>query len=321
VSFDYLEPARLWLLLGVIAFAVLYVVLQRRRSKYAVRFTNLALLEAVAPQRPGWRRHATAAAFLVALTALVVAFARPTHDEKVPRERATVIVAIDVSLSMEATDVDPSRLQAVKVAAAAFVDQLPPKINVGLVSFAANSRIDVAPTTDRTKVKRAIDRLQVDEGTAIGEAIFNSLSAIQQQASADDSTSADVPARIVLMSDGKTTQGRANGLAVVAAQQAKVPVSTIAFGTDHGEIVVPQEPFPVPVPVDKEALQEIADQTGGSFFAAASEEELQQVYADIGSSIGFDLEPREVSSWFVGIALLALIGTAAMSLAWFNRLP
>jgi Ca-activated chloride channel family protein len=250
-----------------------------------------------------------------------VAFARPTHDEKVPRERATVIVAIDVSLSMEATDVDPSRLQAVKVAAAAFVDQLPPKINVGLVSFAANSRIDVAPTTDRTKVKRAIDRLQVDEGTAIGEAIFNSLSAIQQQASADDSTSADVPARIVLMSDGKTTQGRANGLAVVAAQQAKVPVSTIAFGTDHGEIVVPQEPFPVPVPVDKEALQEIADQTGGSFFAAASEEELQQVYADIGSSIGFDLEPREVSSWFVGIALLALIGTAAMSLAWFNRLP
>jgi Ca-activated chloride channel family protein len=321
VTFDYLAPARLWLLLGVVVFAVLYVVLQRRRGKYAVRFTNLALLEAVAPQRPGWRRHATAAAFLVALTALVVAFARPTHDEKVPRERATVIVAIDVSLSMEATDVDPSRLAAVKVAAAAFVDQLPSKINVGLVSFDANSRIDVTPTTDRTKVKRAIDRLQVDEGTAIGEAIFNSLTAIEQQALADDSTSEDVPARIVLMSDGKTTQGRANALAVVAAQQANVPVSTIAFGTDHGEIVVPQEPFPVPVPVDKEALQEIADQTGGSFFAAASEEELQQVYADIGSSIGFDLEPREISSWFVGVALLALITTAAMSLAWFNRLP
>ena len=315
------EPVRLWLLLGVAAFAAVYVVLQRRRSKYAVRFTNLALLEAVAPQRPGWRRHATAASFLVALAALVVAFARPAHDEKVPRERATVIVAIDVSLSMQATDVEPTRLAAVKAAAKGFVDQLPPKINVGLVSFAATSQVDVSPTTDRTRIKRAIDLLELNEGTAIGEAIFNSLSAIDQQALADDSAQRQVPARIVLMSDGKTTQGRANALAIAAAQKAKVPVSTIAFGTDHGQIVVPQEPVPVPVPVDKASLQEIADLTGGSFFAAASETELQKVYANIGSSIGFELEPREISSWFVGIALLALIATGGMSLAWFNRLP
>jgi Ca-activated chloride channel family protein len=309
------------LLLAVAACAVIYVVLQRRRQKYAVRFTNIALLEAVAPKRPGWRRHATAAAFLLALTTLVVAFARPTHDEKVPRERATVIVAIDVSLSMKATDVEPSRLEAVKVAAKAFVDQLPPKINIGLVSFAASSRVDVSPTTDHAKVKRAIDVLQLQEGTAIGEAIFSSLSAIAQQSAAEDSPTQQIPARVVLMSDGKTTQGRPNSLAVDAAKAAKVPVSTIAFGTDHGEIEVPQEPLPVPVPVDKQALQDIADQTGGSFFAAATASELQRVYADIGSSIGFDLEPREISSWFVGIALLALIATAAMSLAWFNRLP
>lgn len=318
---SYLEPVRLWLLLAVVAFAVLYVVLQRRRRQYAIRFTNLTLLEAVAPRRPGWRRHATAAAFLVALTALVVAFARPTHDEKVPRERATVVVAIDVSLSMQATDVEPSRLDAVKTAAKAFVDQLPPTINIGLVSFAASSRVDVSPTTDRAKIKRAIDLLDLQEGTAIGEAIFSSLSAIAQQGVADDSAREQIPARIVLMSDGKTTQGRPNALAIDAARKAKVPVSTIAFGTDHGEIVVPQEPLPVPVPVDKAALQDIADQTGGSFFAAASAPELEKVYADIGSSIGFDLEPREISSWFVGIALLALITTAAMSLAWFNRLP
>ncbi|MEY2423634.1 MAG: Ca-activated chloride channel [Acidimicrobiaceae bacterium] len=318
---NYLDPVRLWLLVGAGALAVAYVVLQRRRRQYAVRFTNIALLEAVAPKRPGWRRHATAAAFLVAITALVVGFARPTHDEKVPRERATVIVAIDTSLSMQADDVEPNRFVAAKAAAKAFVDQLPPKINVGLVSFDGNARLDVPPTTDRTKVKRAIDRLQLNEGTAIGEAIFTALDAIRQQSVADDSATDVVPARIVLMSDGKTTVGRANDDGVAAAQKAKVPVSTIAFGTDHGEINVPQEPFPVPVPVDRGALQDVADQTGGSFFSATSAAELQKVYADIGSSIGFDVEQREITSWFVGAALLALMATAAMSLAWFNRLP
>jgi Ca-activated chloride channel family protein len=318
---NYLEPVRLWLLAGAGALAVAYVVLQRRRRQYAVRFTNIALLEAVAPKRPGWRRHATAAVFLVALTALVVAFARPTHDEKVPRERATVVVAIDTSLSMIATDVSPSRIEAVKTAAKAFVDQLPKKINVALVSFDGNARLDVSPTTDRAKVKTAVDRLQPREGTAIGEAIFTALDAIRQQAVADDSAVNTVPARIVLMSDGKTTVGRPNELAVAAAQKAKVPVSTIAFGTDHGEITVPQEPFPVPVPVDRSALRDIATATGGSFFSATSASELQKVYANIGSSIGFDVRQAEITSWFVGAALLALMATAGMSLAWFNRLP
>jgi Ca-activated chloride channel family protein len=317
----YLDPVRLWLLAGAAGLAVAYVVLQRRRKQYAVRFTNIALLEAVAPKRPGWRRHATAFAFLIAITALVVAFARPTHDEKVPRERATVIVAIDTSLSMMADDVAPSRIEAAKAAAKSFVDQLPAKINVGLVSFDGNARLDVSPTTDRAKVKKAIDRLQLNEGTAIGEALFTALEAIRQQALADDSATNVVPARIVLMSDGKTTVGRANDEGVAAALKAKVPVSTIAFGTDHGEITVPQEPFPVPVPVDRGALQDVADQTGGSFFSATTASELQKVYANIGSSIGFDVEQREITSWFVGMALLALMATAGMSLAWFNRLP
>lgn len=315
------EPVRLWLLLGVAAFAAVYVVLQRRRSKYAVRFTNLALLEAVAPQRPGWRRHATAASFLVALAALVVAFARPAHDEKVPRERATVIVAIDVSLSMQATDVEPTRLAAVKAAAKGFVDQLPPKINVGLVSFAATSQVDVSPTTDRTRIKRAIDLLELNEGTAIGEAIFNSLSAIDQQALADDSAQRQVPARIVLMSDGKTTQGRANALAIAAAQKAKVPVSTIAFGTPYGEVTVPESPVPVNVAVNGEALKQIADDTGGHYYAAATEAQLAQVYQDIGSSIGYDTKQLEITEWFIGFALIALLAAAAMSLIWFSRLP
>lgn len=127
------DPIRLWFLVAVVALAAMYVVLQRRRQQYAVRFTNVALLDQVAPKKPGWRRHAAAGAFLVAIALMVVAFARPTHDEKIPRERATVIVAIDVSLSMEADDVKPTRLKAVQSAAKAFVDQLPPKINVGIV--------------------------------------------------------------------------------------------------------------------------------------------------------------------------------------------
>jgi Ca-activated chloride channel family protein len=320
LAISYGDPIRLWFLLGVIALAAIYVVLQWRRQQYAVRFTNMALLDAVAPKRPGWRRHAAAFAFLLAIATLVIAFAKPTHDEKVPRERATVVVAIDTSLSMEANDITPTRIDAVKAAATSFVNQLPPKINLGVVSFDGNARLIVAPTTDRSKARTAISKLELNEGTAIGEAIFTSLDAIKQTVTVDDSGQ-KIPARIVLMSDGKTTVGRSNDDAIAAAQKAGVPISTIAFGTDHGEITVPESPDPIPVPVDKEALQAIADQTHGSFFTAASAKELQQVYTDIGSSIGFDLEPREITTWFVGGALVFLLATAAMSLAWFSRLP
>ncbi len=317
---SYDEPIRLWFLLGVVALAAIYVVLQWRRQQYAVRFTNMALLDAVAPKRPGWRRHAAAFAFLLAIGTLVIAFAKPTHDEKIPRERATVIVAIDTSLSMQADDITPTRIQAVKTAATSFVNQLPPKINLGVVAFDGDARLLVAPTTDRSKARTAINGLQLNEGTAIGEAVFTSLDAIKQTVTVDDSGQ-KIPARIVLMSDGKTTVGRSNDAATAAAKKAGVPISTIAFGTDHGEITVPESPDPIPVPVDKQALQDIAQQTDGTFFTAASASQLQKVYSDIGSSIGFDVEQREITSWFVGAALVFLLGTAAMSLAWFSRLP
>src|SRR5947207_2209274 len=199
---SYAEPIRLWFLLGVIALAAIYIVLQWRRQQYAVRFTNMALLDAVAPKRPGWRRHAAAIAFLIAIATLVIAFAKPTHDEKIPRERATVIVAIDTSLSMEANDITPTRIDAVKSAATSFVNQLPAKINLGVVSFDGNARLIVAPTTDRAKARTAISKLGLNEGTAIGEAIFTSLDAIKQTVTVDDSGQ-KIPARIVLMSDGK----------------------------------------------------------------------------------------------------------------------
>lgn len=314
----FLEPLRLWLLLGAGALLVLYVLAQLRRRTYTVRFTNMALLDQVAPNRPGWRRHLPAAAFLLAMVALIMGFAVPARDSKVPKERATIMLALDTSLSMQATDVAPTRIQAAQSAAKSFVDELPARINVGLVTFNGNASLAVSPTTDRQAVKTAIDNAQLGERTAIGEAIFSSLDALKQ-VPAQDGTK--VPARIVLMTDGTTTDGRSNDQAVTAAKQANVPVTTIAFGTDHGTITIPQEPLPIPVPVDKEALKSISADTGGRNYAAASEAQLKQVYDNIGSSVGYVTEQRQITVWFIAAALALLLLTGALSLIWFQRLP
>lgn len=322
LALTYLAPQRFWLLLGVAALAVAYVVLQTRRRAYAVRFTNLDLLQSVAPRSPGWRRHIPAIAMLMAISTLVVSVARPAREERVPRERATVIMAIDTSLSMMAEDVEPDRLTAAQAAAKQFLTILPPKINVGLVAFNGTGTILVPPTTDRAQVRTAIDRLELDERTAIGEAIFTSLQAIQQAPPAEgDEDNEEVPARIVLMSDGKTTVGRPDSVGAQAAREAGVPVNTIAFGTDHGVIVIPEEPAPVPVDVDHEALEAIADATDGKAFRAATEGELREVYRNIGSSIGYEIVFNEVSRWFVGLAMVLMFLGSTLSLLWFSRLP
>ncbi len=317
---SFLDPVRLWLLVAVLALVVAYVVMQRRRRSYAVRFTNLALLDKVAPQRPDWRRHVAAVGFALALTALVTGFARPTHVSKVPRERATVMIAIDTSLSMAATDVTPSRIGAVQRAAESFIAKLPATLNVGLVTFHGNAVLAVPPTTDRNQIRTAIGRLTLGEGTAIGEAIFTALDALAGINASTPAGEALVPARIVLMSDGKTTVGRPNNDAVRASLTAEVPVSTIAFGTDAGTIMVPQEPGPIPVPVDRAALEDIAKATNGSFFSATTEGQLSKVYADIGSSVGYTDKDTELTSWFLGAAFVALVGAAAASLTWSARL-
>jgi Ca-activated chloride channel family protein len=219
---------------------------------------------------------------------------------------------------MEAQDVAPNRIEAAKAAAASFVDLLPPKINVGLVLFNGNASIKVAPTTDRAQLKRGIADAQLGERTAIGEAIFSSLDAIESVPSDDQGT--PPPARIVLMSDGGTTAGRSNAIAADAAIDAQVPVSTIAFGSDSGTIELPSGEV-VPVPADKPALADIADATGGKTYEAATEAELRDVYDNIGSSIGYTVEERDVSAWFIGGALVLLLATAGLSLAWFSRLP
>lgn len=316
---SFVDPLRLVLLAVVAAAIIAYVVLQARRSTYSLRFTNVDLLASVAPRRPGWRRHLPAALFVVAVAALVVAWAGPTAPTTVPVERATVMLAIDVSLSMQAQDVEPDRLRAAQAAAVDFLAVVPPELNVGLVTFSGVATIAVPPTTDRDLVAEAVQRLQLAERTAIGEAIFASLDAINLVPT--EPGAEQVPAAIVLMSDGATTAGRADDLAVAAAVEQGVPVTTIAFGTDEGAITIPGDPIPIPVPVDRTALEVIAADTGGAFFSAVTAQQLEEVYVDIGSSIGFTTAQQDISSWFIGAALLALIATGAMSLAWFSRLP
>ncbi|HEX6500741.1 MAG TPA: VWA domain-containing protein [Micromonosporaceae bacterium] len=313
----FLQPAWLLALLPVLALAGVYVWRQLRRRAYAVRFTNVALLRSLAPKGLGWRRHVPAAAFLVSLLILGTAMARPSVDTKQPLERATVMLAIDVSLSMQADDVQPTRLAAAQQAAKEFVQQLPPTFNVGLVSFAKAANVLVSPTKDRAEIAQAIDGLQLAEATATGEAVFTCLQAIQSVPA--DGAAGPPPARIVLLSDGFRTFGRSIEEASAAAAAANVPVSTIAFGTDQGTVTISGQQQRVPV--DRQALQKLAESTRGHFYEAASLSELKQVYQDMGSSIGYRTKPREVTQWYVGIALLLALAAGGLSLVWTSRLP
>jgi Ca-activated chloride channel homolog len=310
----------IWLLglVVVAALVALYVVLQFRRKQYAARFTNVALLGTLVPRRPGWKRHLAFGVVALALGVLIVSLATPSTEVRVPRERATVVMAVDVSMSMEATDIEPTRFEAMQVAAKEFVDVLPEEINLGLVAFSGTATTLVTPTTDRGQVRAAIDNLELAEATAIGEAVFASLQAIANFQSALGETEEQVPARIVLLSDGSNTVGRSTSQAVDSALDAGVPVSTIAFGTDYGSVEI--EGDSVPVPVDRAALEDIAEETGGSYSEAASASELEEVYSDLGSQIGYTTEPQDVSYWFVrGGVLLALLG-CVMSLLFTDRL-
>ena len=312
------SPVWLLGLLVVAALVAFYVLLQLRRKAYAARFTNVALLGSLVPKRPGWRRHLAFGLVALALATLVVSLAVPSAKVKVPRERATVIMALDVSLSMKATDIEPTRFRAMQAAAKQFVGVLPSRINLGLVSFAGSANTLVTPTTDRSQVRGAIDNLQLAESTAIGEAVFTSLTDIQNFQTSLGKDKKAPPARIVLLSDGYNTVGRADTQAIDAARAANVPVSTIAFGTDFGTLSLDGET--VPVPVDRSTLRKIADQTGGSYSEAASAAQLQKVYEHLGSQIGYTTQPKDISPWFVRTGvLLALLG-AVMSLVWTNRL-
>ena len=312
----FLAPERFALLVVPVVVAALYLLRQRRRRAYVVRFTDPDLIETVAPRRPGVRRHIVAAVYLVASAILVVAAARPALATEVPNE-PTVVLAFDTSLSMEATDVSPSRLVAARQAAHRFIEVVPAGVRVGLVAFDQTARVVIPPTTSKTVLDRAVDRLSLGEGTAIGEAIYASLDVLESDATKDhDDTGAG---SIVLMSDGDTTMGRPDADAAREAERRGVKVSTVAFGTDHGSVTV--DFLPVPVPVDREALRRIAETTGGKALEADSAEEIVSVFEDLGHGVGTRTEPREITD---GLALAALVTAtlaAAGSLAWFARIP
>lgn len=307
----------LWLLVVVAAIAVAYVAVQSQRSRYTVRFTNLELLDKVAPARPGWRRHVPATAFVLALVALVFAIAGPWRTSHVARNRASIVLAIDTSLSMEATDVTPTRLTAAKKAADNFLGVVPKNVNVGLVDFHGSAIVRQEPTLDRAAVRQQIAQLQLGEATAIGSGIEASLGAL---ANVKPAKKGDAPpAYIVLMSDGETTTGTPNDVAAQDARNRHIPVDTIAFGTQGATLEI--EGQTADVSVNRPALAAIASETGGKAFTAESATEIRNVYQNIGKSIGFRKVPRDITPWFIGAGFVLLLAGAGLSLAWFNRLP
>ncbi|MEI6624484.1 MAG: VWA domain-containing protein [Actinomycetes bacterium] len=321
---SFLEPFFLLALLAVAAVAGCYVVLQRRSRHYAVRFTNIELLASVAPKRPGWRRHVPAAVVGVALVLLVLGLAQPVHDTQVADESKIVMLAIDVSKSMEATDVAPTRLQAEQKAAQEFVQALPADYEVGLVTFSDTATVVVSPTTNHQQVASAISTLQPEASTATGDAIVASLRAIAAAKEAagvqtqDSGQAAAKSAAVILLSDGDRKVGVSLETATAAAAKAGVPVSTITFGTDSGTVVAADGTV-IPVPPDPQAMAAVAKATGGQAYDAASAAELKDVYSQIQGDVGYKTEQSDLWPWFLGIALLLLLAACLAAMFWSAR--
>jgi Ca-activated chloride channel family protein len=320
---SFAAPQRLWLLVLAAGCLVAYLAVQRRRRQDAARFASPALLPLLMPRRPGWWRHLIAAVFAAGLILATVGAAQPTVPGTEEREQATVIIAIDASDSMGATDVKPDRITAAVTAARSFIGDLPSTFHVGLVTANSSPAVLVAPTTDHQAVQNALDTLELSPGTALGEAIFTSLSALPRQSAAAPSGRLRAPgqptdekkspaARVVLLSDGVTTTGRPDAEAVDAAVAAGVPVSTIAFGTDDASVV--SQGQTVEVPVDDTALRAIAEGTGGTSFDAASLSELRQVYEEIDADVTIVATDRDIAEWFAGGALILIVVAAVVSM-------
>jgi Ca-activated chloride channel family protein len=314
----FIAPNRLLILLVIPLLILAYIFASLRKNRRGMRFTNTSMLDVVVPKQSQWRRHLAVALSLLSLITLTAAFARPKTQVDVPRERATVVMVIDASQSMQATDVKPTRLDAAKQAAIDFVSKLPEKYNVSVVSMAGSCAILVPPTTAHHTVENAINSIQLQDSTAIGEGITTALRALQQAPKDPDNPNSIAPGAIVLLSDGFNTSGRAPQQAAAEAKAAKVPVYTIAYGTENGYVDL--EGKREPVPVDHEEMKAIAAATSGEYFAAATADQLKKVYENIGSDVGYEKADREVTARFAGyglaLAVLAALGAISLGAKW-----
>lgn len=321
MSFDM--PLALLALLAVPLAAAAYVLYDRRRKAQAARFAAPALYPNVVARAPGRLRHLPVVVLLLALAALLTGFARPHATLSVPREEATVVLALDVSRSMTATDVSPTRLAAAQAAARDFLEDVPEAYRIGVVRFATRAQVVAPPTEDRRYVEAALRQVRPGEGTALGEAIELSLRAIRRT-----STTADgerIPAAILLISDGAQTVGRVTvAQAAGRARSAGVPIYTVALGTADGVV---ERRLPggfterVRVPPDPAALRRIAVGSGGEFFAVPDKAGLRRVYEELGSRLGERDKRAEVTVAFAGAGMALLLAAGALSTLLLRRLP
>jgi Ca-activated chloride channel homolog len=338
------QPLLLLALLVVPAAIAAYVLAQRRRARYVVRFTNLEVLAGVIEGRP-WRRHVPALIFLAALVALCLGLARPHAVRQVVSRNSTVILVVDTSGSMQADDVKPTRLGAAQQAVRLFLKRVPGRMRVGLISFAGEPQVGAPPTRDHDLVRRAVDELGGFEnftfgggGTAIGDAIAAAVELAQVRQAPDGGNetiayrqrtpAASTPSSvsILFLSDGSQTRGFLQPLEGAArAKAAGIPIYTVALGTPNGVIVPPFGPFgrtePIPVPPDPATLSAIARTTGGQFFAARTAKTLESAYKRLGSRLGRTRGRTEVTYAFLAGAAALLLGAGLLSARWSARLP
>lgn len=317
-GFSFAAPGRLLLWLAVPVLVAAYVLLTRFRNRRGMRFTNTSMLDVVMPKQSQWRRHLAVALSILSLITLTAAFAQPQAQINVPRERATVVVVIDNSLSMQAVDVKPNRLDAAKTAAKNFITSLPAKFNVAVVSMAGSANIVNPPTTDHQVAIRALDTIRLQDSTAIGAGIDAALRAVDQAPKDPKHPNSTAPGAIVMLSDGESTTGPSPRQEAAKAKQRKIPIYTIAYGTENGYVDLEGKRYTVPP--DKAQMQELAALSGGQMFSAASPDQLRQVYQNIGSSVGYEKANQEITGRFAGyglaLAVLAALGAISLAARW-----
>ena len=312
-------------LIGLVLVPVLvglYVVRERRRQSYATRFTTPGLLPNLVDATPGWRRHLPLVLFIVALAAMIVGVARPHASVSVRREEATVLIAIDSSLSMSSQDIRPSRLIAAQRAAQAFVDGMPKKFRVGVIGFTGRAYVAVPPTEERGLVRSALKSLKSGQGTALGDAVALGSRLARAERTSDG---AIPPTAMLVISDGAQMSGRTTPAAAAAqARSLHIPVYTVVVGTQEGVVNVPLAggyQAQLRVPPDPETLRSVARLTGGQFFTATDQNRLRQIYEKLGSRLGHRRESREITDLFAGGSAAFLLFGGALSALWFRRVP